>query len=235
MSRNCGSARTAATRPKPSSRGIITSLSSRSGRWVWMACNAASPSGTACHVVLRSEQSHDVVSHVGIVVGQQDTVAHRRGGRIGAEAAQRAVRIQEVGGEAGAASGLRQPAQRFFHERRRRGAFRHGAATILRYLVRGQMHVTERQGDADRRAGARLALHADGAAVQADQFMHQRQADAGAFHGASALALDPMEAIEDTRQFLRGNADAGVADEQFRRAVVAGAAPPRECRPRACT
>ena len=67
-----------------------------------------------------------------------------------------------------------------------------------RYLVRGQMHVTERQGDADRRAGARLALHADGAAVQADQFMHQCQADAGAFHGASALALDAMEAIEDT-------------------------------------
>ena len=40
------------------------------------------------------------------------------------------------------------------------------------------------------------ALDRDGAAVQPDQFLHQRQADAGALVGAAPLALDAVEALE---------------------------------------
>ena len=53
--------------------------------------------------------------------------------------------------------------------------------------------------------------------MQPDQLIHQRQADAGAFQGAAALALDAVEPVEDVRQFGLRNADAGVADGQHRR------------------
>ncbi len=86
----------------------------------------------------------------------------------------------------------------------------------------GRCALSERQRDADRRSGARLALHVDGAAMQPHQLMHQRKADAGAFHRAAALALDPVEPIEHPRQLVCGNADAGIADQQFRCAVIAG-------------
>ena len=54
--------------------------------------------------------------------------------------------------------------------------------------------------------------------MQLDQLLHQRQADAGALVRAAARALDAVEALEQARQLVRRDADAGVADRQFQRA-----------------
>ncbi len=69
----------------------------------------------------------------------------------------------------------------------------------------------QRQHDGKRRPGARRALDADGAAVQLDEVFGQRQADAGASVGAAGRAVDLVEALEDARQRLLGDAGAGVA------------------------
>ena len=68
------------------------------------------------------------------------------------------------------------------------------------------------RGDGDREATAPAvdAFDAHGAAVQPRQLLDQREADAGAFVGAPARALDPVEAVEEARQLARGDADAGV-------------------------
>ena len=63
------------------------------------------------------------------------------------------------------------------------------------------------------------ALHSDRAAVQTDQLVDQCEADAGALHRARCLALDPMKAVEDTRQFILRNADAGIADDELGESV----------------
>ena len=68
-------------------------------------------------------------------------------------------------------------------------------------MFRRQMRRAERDGHGECRAAADLAFDADGAAVQLDQFLHQREADAGAFERAALLAFDAMEALEQPRQF----------------------------------
>ena len=79
-----------------------------------------------------------------------------------------------------------------------------------------QVRVTQRQRDAHRGPGTQSALHRDSATVQTDQFVHQREADAGALHGARCLPLDAMKAIEDARQFILRDSHAGIADERVR-------------------
>ena len=53
------------------------------------------------------------------------------------------------------------------------------------------------------------------AAVQPHQLVHQRQADARALVGARARALDAVEALEQARQLVLRDADAGVRDRQL--------------------
>ena len=72
------------------------------------------------------------------------------------------------------------------------------------------------------RAFAYRAVDPHGAAVLLHQFLHQRQADAGAFEGAALLTLDAVEPLEQPRQFALRNADAGIADHQLRRTFVVG-------------
>jgi hypothetical protein len=60
-------------------------------------------------------------------------------------------------------------------------------------------------------AFAHYALHADRSAVKFDQFLHQGQADTGAFMCASPAVFNTMEALEHARQFFRGNANAGIS------------------------
>ena len=55
--------------------------------------------------------------------------------------------------------------------------------------------------------------------MELDQFLHQRQADAGAFVRAAAALFNPMEALEHARQFLGRNAHPGVANSQARAAL----------------
>ena len=82
---------------------------------------------------------------------------------------------------------------------------------------------TRSRGRCARRAGMRhgerraLAERLSTATVppcSRDQLLDQRQADARAFVGARARALDAVEALEDARQLLARNADAGVARPQ---------------------
>ena len=57
------------------------------------------------------------------------------------------------------------------------------------------------------------------AAVQPHQLLHQREADAAALEAAALRALDAVEALEQARQLLLRNADAGVAHARPRRAA----------------
>ena len=71
-------------------------------------------------------------------------------------------------------------------------------------------------------ASAEHALRSTVAAMQAHQFLHQRQADAGAFLGAAALALDAVEALEQARQLLRGECPTPVSRTVSSHAAVVG-------------
>src|SRR5438128_2387425 len=59
----------------------------------------------------------------------------------------------------------------------------------------------------------------DRPAVQANELLHQRQADAAAFVRTAPLALDTVESLEDAQQIGRRDAGAGVADPQLGPAV----------------
>ncbi len=73
------------------------------------------------------------------------------------------------------------------------------------------MGTTEGQRDGEARSLPDNTLDGDLAAMQPDQFLNQREADAAAFEAAALRALHAVEALEEPRQFLFGNADAGVA------------------------
>ena len=64
----------------------------------------------------------------------------------------------------------------------------------------------------------RAALDLDIAAVQADQLLDERQSDADAVVRARRRPPDAPESLEQTRQLLLGNSDAGVRDGQLRHA-----------------
>ena len=85
--------------------------------------------------------------------------------------------------------------------------------------LRRKMRGSERNGHDERAAFTDRALHPHLAAVQLDQLLNERQADARAFVGSGLRALDPMKTLEHPRALVLGNADARVADPQFRRTV----------------
>ena len=68
--------------------------------------------------------------------------------------------------------------------------------------------------DGERAALADCAVHAYRSAVEYNQFVHEREADARFFVGASGVVLDPVEALKHTRQFCGWNAHAGVTHRQ---------------------
>ena len=73
--RLCSSARIAATRPKPSSVGIITSARTRSGALVANAIERGAAIADDLDAIVLSEHAAEIVAHVGVVVGDQDTSA----------------------------------------------------------------------------------------------------------------------------------------------------------------
>ena len=77
-------------------------------------------------------------------------------------------------------------------------------------LFGGQMRRADGNRDGEACCLAHLALDAQLAAVQLDQLLHQRQADARSLVAAPALPLDAVEPLEDARQLVLRNADAGV-------------------------
>ena len=84
--------------------------------------------------------------------------------------------------------------------------------------VRRQMRGPGRDGHGEAGAPIDLAGDRDGAAMHADQFAHEREADARPLVRAAAAALDAQEALEDARQGLGGDADAGIGHGQAHRA-----------------
>ena len=81
------------------------------------------------------------------------------------------------------------------------------------------MRRAERYRDGERASLAEHTVHAYRPAVEFDQFLHERQADARAFVRPTAAVLDAMEALEHARQFVGWDAHAGVAHRQARLAV----------------
>ena len=63
-----------------------------------------------------------------------------------------------------------------------------------------------------------------GAAVQRDELLHQRQADAGALVGAGAGARDAVEALEEARQLARAAMPMPVSRDREHGAVAVGRA-----------
>ena len=98
---------------------------------------------------------------------------------------------------------FRQPARDFFGVHIGAQASRGETACGL-YMVGGQISLAERDGHGERAAPVNLSLHAYAAAVQPDQFLHQREADAAAFVTASARAFDAVEPFEQVRQAASG-------------------------------
>ena len=65
-----------------------------------------------------------------------------------------------------------------------------------------------------------MAFDGNRAAMQTNQFVDQRQTDAGALQRAAALAFDAMETLEDARNLLLRNADAEIGHDQLGRVRV---------------
>ncbi len=158
-------------------------------------------------VVVRRDDARDVGAEIGIVVGEEDARPALGRRCVRAEcivvAAERRIDLGEVFGNRG----------------------RGGRIHIARFDERGvEMRHPKGNADGDCRAHALLARRGDGSAVQANQLVDQRQADAGSLERAAALRLDAMEPLEQSRHLLRRDADAGVAHGQ-RSGVAVGAKP----------
>src|SRR5579864_1389965 len=64
-------------------------------------------------------------------------------------------------------------------------------------------------------SAARSTLHRNFPAVKLHQFLHQRQANAGAFEGSAGSALHPMEPLEQARQIRLGDSGTCIGDREL--------------------
>ena len=81
---------------------------------------------------------------------------------------------------------------------------------------------------------AENALRPHRAAMQLDEFLHERESDSGPLHRAALLALDAMEALEKPRKLGLGDAHPGVTGRLALPRALRPEAPPRLLR-RTCT
>jgi hypothetical protein len=187
MVRNRGSARSSRIRPKPSRPGIITSDTTSAG-----GCARRGERRDAVRhrfdLVVLGEQPPRVFPQVGVVVGEQDALS-------APSRFEHALRPRE-------------PAQRFVDVGA--GAHRGRGAARGPDAIGWKVRRAARNAHHERGALAELALHCDRAAVELDQLLHQREADAAAFVAAAAHPLDAVEPLERARQLLRGNACARI-------------------------
>lgn len=172
------------------------------------------------HVVVGLQELGEVGAHVGVVVDDQQAgpvgaVGFVRAGAVGGVVGRGGVR----GGCRGGDGGGRQPAQRLVHVGRRAagpaasafpGDLSGGSGGGLGRGRAGPLGGAEGEVHGEGGALAEAAVHADGAAVRFHQILDQHQAEAAALVGAGAGAADPVEALEQARQLVRGDAGAGV-------------------------
>src|SRR5262249_19828520 len=102
-----------------------------------------------------------------------------------------------------------QPPQRLFDvsfaAQRRRGERARGP-----YALGGQVSLAQRDGHGELAASVNLALDPHLPRVQLHQFLHEREADAGAFVAAATRALDAVETLEQARRLGFRNARASI-------------------------
>ena len=154
--------------------------------------------GRGAHRPVGTEQPCQVAAHVGVVVHDEDVRAQR-------------VARRRLAGPAGVVL----PAGRL-------APGRLGRLCCGTRLARGQVGGAVGQRHGERAAHAGLADHGDGPAVQGGQLLDQRQPDAGALAGAGGGPGDPVEALEQVRQLVGDDADAGVADGEPEAGLVGG-------------
>ena len=214
------SARIAATRPKPSSVGIITSARTRSGGVVANAIERGAAIADDFDAIVLSENAAEIVAHVRVVVGDQDTSGRLR-------------RIDKA--SRGSVEGCRSPV------RPTRPSWAASEALLRRTGWRRSLVEAQLPGGVDpfgrqvrcprpnrhreRRPAAFLAGDRDAAAMKPGQLLHQGQADARAFVRAGASVLDAVEPFEHARQIVLGNADAGIGDAKLDAVAVRFAVP----------
>ena len=192
----------------------MTSDSTRSGfNGPYRRQRRLTVSGDFDPIACGAQQPLDVVTHVEIVVGQQDetifSLLRQRSQVL------RLGRCRRVGRSALVA----EPARRLLHISLCPNAGRCALAGGLHAIGR-KMGRAQRQTNGEGATDPDLACHGNRATLQADQLLHQRQADAAAFDAAAARALDAMEALEQMRQLYRGYARAGIAHRDLDRLAV---------------
>ena len=89
------------------------------------------------------------------------------------------------------------------------------------------MRAALRETHDEDRARALGALDLDRAALEFDQLLHEREADADALAGTAGITL--VEAVEDVRELIARDAGARVGDDDFSRAVLSHACHAQRC------
>ena len=105
-------------------------------------------------------------------------------------------------------------------------AAREGGRAGLADVFGLQVRAAAADRDRERAAAPELALDRRLATVQAGQLADDREPDAGALERARASVADTVEALEQARELVGGDADPGVADRQLGTVLGARAARP---------
>ena len=153
----------------------------------------------------RAKQTRDVVAHVGVVVGDENSAT-----AVGDGATRRFVAVRV----ARRLLPRRQPAQRLFDEGRR-GRRRGQTLSLVAEPVRRQMRMSERNANGESRPYCFLARDLDRSIVETDQLLNQRQTDSTPLVRSRPNLRDAIESLEEIRNLVRRNADSRVANNQL--------------------
>src|SRR5579859_5425457 len=77
-----------------------------------------------------------------------------------------------------------------------------------------QMRRPTRDGHSESGSRVYNTCHADGSPMQPDEFLHKRQANAGALLRAGTRPTHPMETLEELRKLCLWDASPVIADRQ---------------------
>ena len=212
-----GSARSSRSSPKPSSRGIITSVRIRSGGRSPCRRQRRLAVRHGLDPVLLGQQPGDVLPHVGVVVGHQHAgpvvVRPARRAATGVGSASWSVGSSERPSSVPAVVG--EPPQRLLDVRGWPRSPVEAAVRPSPIWSGGRWADPSGTVTVNVVPSPDVALGGDRAAVQPDQLLHQRQPDAAALVGPAPRVLDPVEPLEQPGHLLGGDARAGVPHPQL--------------------
>ena len=194
----------------PSSSGIITSLTTRSGGSASACSSAARPSEASRDVVALAEQPPHVLAHVGVVVGHEHPARRTAGVRLRVARRARRSAASSPPGSQRSASATNGCAA---------GETAMSPAAGARWSAgrwRGAHRDADDEASCPRRACSRAVTVPPCSATSSRD---QRQADAAALAGARPGALDAVEALEQPGQLVRRDAGAGVGHGELGRAA----------------